>query len=76
MTFVVVGGGPTGVEMAGAIAELAKRALASDFQSIDRFVQPLFLSKLGPGYSPRSFHRYRMLRDVRSRSLASKFASG
>ena len=35
MTFVVVGGGPTGVEMAGAIAELAKRALASDFQSID-----------------------------------------
>lgn len=35
MTFVVVGGGPTGVEMAGAIAELAKRALASDFHSID-----------------------------------------
>ena len=35
MTFVVIGGGPTGVEMAGAIAELAKRALASDFRSID-----------------------------------------
>jgi NADH dehydrogenase len=35
LTFVVVGGGPTGVEMAGAIAELAKRALASDFRSID-----------------------------------------
>ena len=35
MTFVVIGGGPTGVEMAGAIAELAKRALASDFSSID-----------------------------------------
>jgi NADH dehydrogenase len=35
MTFVVVGGGPTGVEMAGAIAELAKRALVSDFRSID-----------------------------------------
>ena len=34
-TFVVVGGGPTGVEMAGAIAELAKRALASDFRSIN-----------------------------------------
>jgi NADH:ubiquinone reductase (H+-translocating) len=31
----MVGGGPTGVEMAGAIAELAKRALASDFRSID-----------------------------------------
>ncbi|HET7804774.1 MAG TPA: NAD(P)/FAD-dependent oxidoreductase [Pseudolabrys sp.] len=35
MTFVVVGGGPTGVEMAGAIAELARRALASDFRSIN-----------------------------------------
>ena len=35
MTFVVVGGGPTGVEMAGAIAELAKRALVSDFRSIN-----------------------------------------
>ena len=35
MTFVVVGGGPTGVELAGAIAELAKRALARDFRRID-----------------------------------------
>jgi NADH:ubiquinone reductase (H+-translocating) len=35
MTFVIVGGGPTGVEMAGAIAELAKRALVSDFRQID-----------------------------------------
>jgi NADH:ubiquinone reductase (H+-translocating) len=35
LNFVVVGGGPTGVEVAGAIAELAKRALAADFRSID-----------------------------------------
>jgi NADH dehydrogenase len=35
LNFVVVGGGPTGVEKAGAIAELAKRALARDFRSID-----------------------------------------
>jgi NADH dehydrogenase len=35
MTFVVVGAGPTGVEMAGQIAELAHRALVSDFQKID-----------------------------------------
>src|SRR5262249_47678394 len=35
LNFVVVGGGPTGVEMAGAIAELAKRALACDFRAID-----------------------------------------
>jgi NADH:ubiquinone reductase (H+-translocating) len=35
LNFVIVGGGPTGVEMAGAIAELANRALAQDFRSID-----------------------------------------
>ena len=33
-TFVVVGGGPTGVEMAGAVAELARHALACDFRAI------------------------------------------
>ena len=35
LTFVVVGGGPTGVELAGAIAELAKRVMARDFRNID-----------------------------------------
>jgi len=35
MTFVVVGGGPTGVEMAGAIAEIARHTLAKDFRHID-----------------------------------------
>lgn len=35
LTFVVVGGGPTGVEMAGAIAEISKRVLRHDFRSID-----------------------------------------
>jgi NADH dehydrogenase len=35
LNFVIVGGGATGVEMAGAIAELAKRALAADFRVID-----------------------------------------
>lgn len=34
MTFVVVGGGPTGVEMAGAVAELCRAALARDFRNI------------------------------------------
>src|SRR5262249_46808703 len=42
-TFVVVGGGPTGVEMAGAIAELAKRALASDFRSINPLCASIIL---------------------------------
>jgi NADH:ubiquinone reductase (H+-translocating) len=35
LTFVLIGGGPTGVEMAGAIAELAHKALATDFRHID-----------------------------------------
>jgi NADH dehydrogenase len=35
MTFVIVGGGPTGVEMAGAIAEIARFTLAKDFRNID-----------------------------------------
>ena len=35
MTFVVIGGGPTGVETAGALAELAKATLARDFTNID-----------------------------------------
>ena len=35
MTFVVVGGGPTGVELAGAIAEIAQFSLAEDFDRID-----------------------------------------
>ncbi|MCA1560103.1 MAG: NAD(P)/FAD-dependent oxidoreductase [Acidobacteria bacterium] len=35
LTFVVIGGGPTGVEMAGALAEIAKKSLARDFRHID-----------------------------------------
>ena len=35
MTFVIIGGGPTGVEMAGAIAEIARHTLAKDFCHID-----------------------------------------
>ena len=35
MTFVIIGGGPTGVELAGAIAEIARHTLARDFHHID-----------------------------------------
>ena len=48
MTFVVVGGGPTGVEMAGAIAELANRALAKDFRSIDPRSARIILVEAAP----------------------------
>jgi NADH dehydrogenase FAD-containing subunit len=52
LTFVVVGGGPTGVEMAGAIAELAKVALARDFHSIDPRSARVLLIEAGPRLLP------------------------
>jgi NADH dehydrogenase len=48
LTFVVIGGGPTGVEMAGAIAELAKWALAADFRNIDPRSARIVLIEGGP----------------------------
>jgi NADH dehydrogenase len=57
LNFVVVGGGPTGVEMAGAIAELARKALAADFRTIDPCDASVVLVEAGPrllaGFDPR-----------------------
>lgn len=56
LTFVIVGGGPTGVELAGAIAELAFKTLKNDFRSIDiQQTQVLLLEGLDrvlPPYAP------------------------
>ena len=48
LNFVIVGGGPTGVEMAGAIAELANRALAQDFRAIDPRSARIILVEAAP----------------------------
>jgi NADH dehydrogenase len=48
LTFVLVGAGPTGVEMAGAIAELARKALAADFRTIDPASARIVLIDAGP----------------------------
>jgi NADH dehydrogenase len=48
MNIVVVGGGPTGVEMAGAIAELVRFALAKDFRNIDPRTARIILVEAGP----------------------------
>ena len=48
MTFVVVGGGPTGVELAGSIAELARYALTSDFRRIRPETAKIILIEGGP----------------------------
>jgi NADH dehydrogenase len=47
-TFVVVGGGPTGVEMAGALAEIAGRTLARDFRRFDPRTTRVILVEAGP----------------------------
>jgi NADH dehydrogenase len=52
MSMVVVGGGPTGVEMAGAIAELARHALARDFRRIDPAKAQVRLIEAGPRILP------------------------
>lgn len=52
MTFVVVGGGPTGVEIAGAIAELSRTVLARDFRTIDPRSAEILLLEGGPRILP------------------------
>lgn len=47
-TFVVIGGGPTGVETSGAIAELAKKALAKDYRRINPNCARIILIEGGP----------------------------
>lgn len=48
MTFVIVGGGPTGVELAGAFAELARTVLARDFRRIDPSQAKIILLEAAP----------------------------
>ena len=54
LNFVVVGGGPTGVELAGAMAEIARRVMAHDFRAIDPTSASFILlegaPRLLPGY--------------------------
>jgi NADH dehydrogenase len=56
LTFAVIGGGPTGVELAGALAELANRVLSSDFRRIDPSSSRIVLIEAGdrilPGFAP------------------------
>jgi NADH dehydrogenase len=51
-TFVIVGGGPTGVEMAGSIAEIARDALKSEFHHIDPAAARIVLLEAGPRILP------------------------
>lgn len=48
LTFVIIGGGPTGVELAGAIAEISKYTLVKDFRNIDFRETKIILVEAGP----------------------------
>jgi NADH:ubiquinone reductase (H+-translocating) len=52
LTFVVIGGGPTGVEMAGAFAEIARHTLARDFRRFDPRSARVLLVEAGPRVLP------------------------
>lgn len=74
LTYVIIGGGPTGVEMAGAIAEIAKRQMMRDFQNISENETRVFLVEAGPkilaGYPDELSEKARlMLEDMGVRVL-------
>ena len=52
LTFVVVGGGPTGVELAGAIGDIACKVMARDFRNIDTREAQTILVEAGPRILP------------------------
>lgn len=64
LTFVVVGGGPTGVELAGAIGEMSRFTLAKDFRSIDSRLARVILIEAGPRILP-SFSEQQASRAIR-----------
>lgn len=67
LTFVLVGGGPTGVELAGTLADIARQTLRDEFRSIDTSDTRIVLVEAGPtilqAFPPK-------LRDAARRSLS------
>ena len=69
LTFAIVGGGATGVEMAGAISEVARQSLAKDFRRIDPTAARIVLIEAGPRIMPTLPEK---LSDYVRRTLAKK----
>ena len=63
LTFVIVGGGPTGVELAGALGEISRHTLEKDFQRIDPTTTRVILiegaDRVLPGFAPELSKRAR-----------------
>jgi NADH dehydrogenase len=68
LTFVIVGGGPTGVELAGAIGEMSRYTLARDFRKIDPRLARIILIEAGPRILPAFGEKLaaRAVRDLES----------
>ena len=68
LTFAIVGGGPTGVELAGAIGEMSRFTLARDFRRIDPKLARVVLIEAGPRILPAFGERMasRAVRDLES----------
>lgn len=68
LTFVIVGGGPTGVELAGAIGEMSRYTLARDFRNVDPRRTRVLLLEAGPRILPafREPQATRAARDLES----------
>ncbi len=52
LTFVLIGGGPTGVELAGALAEIARHALRAEFDAVNPASSRIILIEAGPSILP------------------------
>jgi NADH dehydrogenase len=85
LTFVLIGGGPTGVEMAGALGEIARQALKSEFDAVDPASARIILIEAGPSILPtfpeelRESARRALLRlgiDVRVGKAVTKVEDG
>jgi NADH:ubiquinone reductase (H+-translocating) len=81
LTFVIVGGGATGVEMAGAIAEVARRTLRHDFRRIDPRNSRIILIEAGPRLLPTfpqalSDYAERSLRDMGVEIMLNTMVTG
>lgn len=61
LSFVVVGGGPTGVELAGAIAEMSRYTLIKDFKHINPTLTRVILVEAGPSILPSFSEKLRLL---------------
>ncbi len=68
LTFVIIGGGPTGVELAGAIGEMTRFTLARDFRNIDATLARIVLVEAGPRILPMFSERQasRVVHDLES----------